>query len=338
VLAAILLAAALLATARSIDNFAVLLLLAPIWLSLPFATTLRSLGHRLTPTVVATLALAGTALAAGITAYDFYIHGLRRAGTMTMNPIHMGDLALMLGFVALMGLFEGARPWRAVFCLGPAVALAVVWWTGSRGPLVASAAMILVSVAYAILTLLPRRWMAPAFAGAILGAALVISHGVMAGWLWQFRGMAQVANLLASEPATNQSVSVRLAMYGGAWEAFQASPIYGHGFVGFVQLVAGLAPEAGLAHFEHLHNDLADFAVIGGLCAIFAYGLLLASPLIGAYRAPAERKASVLYLALVTATGYLVMGMTNAMFGILTLTSLFGVIVALCVVLSGGRK
>lgn len=324
----LLLVLALIPTTRSADNFLVLAILAPVWLALPFAALLRRV-PRLTPTAVALLALTGTMVATGITAYDYYDRGISRAGELTMNPIHMGDLVLMLGFIALSGIFDGKGKWRALFLLGPLLALPAVWWTGSRGPLVASAGMILIATLYAA-HLLQHRWRNALLGGVALAALAVLAHGLATGWLWQIRGIDQLVALLSGGASEDNSVNVRLVMYWGALQAFLASPIWGHGFTGFVQVVVAYAPSAGIEIFEHLHNDIADFAVIGGLLGLLAYLLILLAPILATSGATPDQRRPTLYLALITSAGYLGMGLTNAMFGILVLTVLYGVVIALC--------
>lgn len=67
------------------------------------------------------------------------------------------------------------------------------------------------------------------------------------------------------------------------------------------------------------------------MLGLVAYLLILLAPLVEAMRAPAspERRGLVVIAAALTA-GYFVMGLTNAVFGILTLTTMYA---AVCLVI-----
>lgn len=71
----------------------------------------------------------------------------------------------------------------------------------------------------------------------------------------------------------------------------------------------------------HLHNDLADFAASGGIMGLIAYFLFLFAPLAEAMRTPhPETRKGLVVVSAALVLGYFVMGLTNAMFGILNLT------------------
>ena len=105
--------------------------------------------------------------------------------------------------------------------------------------------------------------------------------------------------------------------------------------IDFTTLVAPyMPPQYDYAPSGHLHNDIADFAVIGGALGLACYGLLLAAPVAGGLSARGPNRAMILYLGVVTSLGYFTMGLTNAMFGILTQTVLYGVILSLMATLA----
>ena len=116
-----------------------------------------------------------------------------------------------------------------------------------------------------------------------------------------------------------------------AYNAFLASPIVGYGLIGFVEKVVAFPPLSGApVGFDHLHNDLADFAVAGGAMGILAYGLFLAAPVVEAVRAPRGRNRRVAVLMSTTiCVGYAGMGATNAMLGVMSQTLLYAVVLAL---------
>lgn len=327
--AAIILAAALSFTAVGPENFTVLVILLPLWMTGPYAGLL-SISRWLSPVTVASLALVGASGCAAIAAYDVYVRGLQRGGELVMNPIHLGDLAVMLGFVALVPLFGRGRLWRLIFLAGPVFALVTTQLTMARGPLIAFPAMVVVAVVLLVLAHWPRRLAIPGILLTVVGSAAIVLHGVLTGWLLTIRGFDQIYGLLTTGISGDGSVNQRLGMYGAAWKAFCASPLFGHGSVDFVAIALSYLPSSEvLLQYEHLHSDLANFAVIGGALGIVSYGLLIVTPLAGAIAARGRNKNAIRYLGTITSTGYLVMGLTNAMFGILVLTVLYAVILSM---------
>jgi O-antigen ligase len=90
--------------------------------------------------------------------------------------------------------------------------------------------------------------------------------------------------------------------------------------------LSGMPP----GNWPHLHNDLADFAASAGVVGLAAFALFLLAPIVEIIRSaehPTRRPALVLMTTLVS--GFFVMGLTNAMFGILTVTTAYA---AVCVV------
>ncbi|UXN74144.1 hypothetical protein N8D56_02340 [Devosia sp. A8/3-2] len=86
--------------------------------------------------------------------------------------------------------------------------------------------------------------------------------------------------------------------------------------------------------YTHLHNDIADFAVAGGLFGLLAYGLFLFAPVVGALGAHGPLRIPLLYLGGVTTVGYFSMGMTNAVIGLRWQDIVLASVLALIVTLS----
>jgi len=332
--AGLVLLVALAFTATSPLHIAIIMVLAPLWLAGAHAGLLTRLGEKLTPLVIASLALAGAAAGAGIAGYGVLVLQLDRGGMLVNNPIHLADLTLMLGFVALVGLLD-RRPVRFVFLLGPLLALVAVWFSGSRGPLLAFVPMLLVATAMLAAMTLPRRQVVMVLVGvvALIGLAGTAVLGLGLGGRLGELGGAAVA--LVTGGATDGAIGERLYMYQTAWNAFWASPWFGYGMIDFTTSAAPFAPPGpGYPPSSHLHNDLADFAVIGGLLGLISYGLLLLAPIAGGLATRGRHRHAALYLGVLASLGYFSMGMTNAMFGILTQTVVYGVLLALIAALA----
>lgn len=335
-IAGVLLLIALTPTATNPIHIASILVLAPLWFSWALATLFAKLGPRLTFSVVGGLALLGTLGAVGVAAFDVLTLGHTRGGTSVNNPIHLADLALMLGFASLITLYDTGR-WRWAGLLGPALALIAVLLSGSRGPLIAFAGMAVVATLYLLFTLWRgRRWVPWLAVAAVLGS-LAIAPFVeiqLGGRTFSLSGVVQD---ITNGGQNDSSTQERMMMLQSAWGAFWASPLYGHGMVDYPIKAAQYAPpENVFPPSQHLHNDIANFAVIGGTLGLGNYLLILLSPIIGAMFATPDRLYGIMLLALMMSGGYFLMGQTNAMFGVLTQTVLYGVLLALLAAL--GRR
>lgn len=327
-LAGLALLLALTMTAKSPMHIIAVLVLAPLWLAGMHAGLLVRLGQWLTPLVIASFALAGAAGGAAIAAFDVLVRQQDRGGFLVNNPIHLADLSLMLGFVALLGLLD-RRPIRLLFLLGPVLALITVWFSGSRGPLVAFVPMLVVGgIAIAWMTL-PRP---AAIAAAVIVIAVVGIGGfaiIGLGLGGRLSSIGEVSTVLLTGSSADGATSERLFMYQSAWSAFWASPWFGHGMIDYTAIArqyAPAGPEFPLS--EHLHSDIANFAVIGGGLGLLSYGLLLVAPLAGGLAVRGPNQQAAIYLGLVGSVGYLGMGLTNAMFGVLSQTVVYAVILA----------
>ena len=316
-------------TAKSPMHIIAILALAPLWLAGMHAGLLVRLGRWLTPPVIASFALAGAAGGAAIAAFDVLVRHQDRGGFLVNNPIHLADLSLMLGFVALVGVLD-RRPIRLVFLLGPVLALITVWFSGSRGPLVAFVPLLVVGgIAIAWMTL-PRRL-------AIVTAAVVIAAVGIGGFAiiglglgGRLSSVGEVSTVLLTGSSADGATSERLFMYQSAWNAFWASPWFGHGMIDYTTIARQYAPTGpDYPISEHLHNDIANFAVIGGGLGLLSYGLLLVAPLVGGLAVRGPDRPAAIYLGMVAGVGYLGMGLTNAMFGVLSQTVVYAVILAL---------
>jgi O-antigen ligase len=331
--AGVLLVLAFAITARSWLHIAVIFYFVPLYLVGPLAALLDRLDMRDAPGVIGFAALAGTIAAVAVACLDFFVLGYVRAGASVNNPIHFADLALSLGFVALTGLFGNSKRWRAVFLLGPALAMVAVILSGSRGPMVASVPMFAVAFVLMAFWLLPRGRALQVVGGGAAAAVVLLLALMQTGMVHQIMALSDVANLMQTGATADASTNQRLVMYQSAYNAFLASPVYGYGLVDYIDAAARhVPPGLDFPRYSHLHNDIADFAVVGGLMGLCAYGLFIAAPLAGALAAPAgpHRRAAILLGALLS-VGYLGMGLTNAMFGVLSQTVLFAVGLALVV-------
>jgi O-antigen ligase len=336
-LAGTILFAALLATASSAMHLAAIMILAPLWFFPAHSALVLRLGERLRPTVIGGFAVAGAGGGAAVAAADVLIFGQARGGGSVNNPIHLADLTLMLGFVGLVGMTERQR-FSLFFLLGPVFALTAIWFSGSRGPLLAFAPMLVIGGGVLAVQVLPfRRALVMLAAGFCVLA--VTSFGLAGtGAAGRLGEVAQIGALVSGS-TTDASANERLHMLQSALDAFTVSPIFGHGMLDYAKVAQSFAPPGmGYGPWAHLHNDLADFAVIAGSLGLASYGLLLLAPFASGLRNNGRWRNATIYLGTVTPVGYFAMGLTNAMFGVLAQTTLYAVILSLIAALSRQGK
>ena len=287
--------------------------------------------------MLAILALCGASGAGLIAIQDVIATGTTRSGGGIANPIHFADVALLVGFVGVLGVFFARGRWRLMFFVSPLMAVAAVLLSGTRGAVVATVVMLVTMIiGVAAARLVSRRALALGIGifALLCLAAVQLGAGSLSGVQ---RVLADIGDTLINGVPTDTSTDLRLQMYLGGLRAFLASPLIGHGPLNFTS-VSGALADVPFDGVPHLHNDLVDMAASAGILGLVAYFLLLLAPIVEVFRAPhpsvrAER--SVVIITLVA--GYLVMGLTNAMFGILTVTTLFAAICVLAGVLSNER-
>lgn len=280
---------------------------------------------------VAWLCFAGAVVALVIVVWAVLM-GETRAAWDLLGPNRMSNTAMLFGFLALIGLFaEGGRE-RWLLLLGPVIGLVVTLLSESRGPLVAMALMLPVVLVFGI-RLLPRRAVLPVLAGiAVLGVVVV------AALLTQerFAQLPQiVADLVAGNTVGDHTTHIRLLLYRAAIEAFAQSPWLGHGWDELMTAILPFMDEEGRRYamsLPQLHNDALDFAVASGIVGLAIYALLLATPIIAAWRSPRDSQRTVrLFAACLLVTSYIGAGLTDLMFGFEFHTALYVVLATILV-------
>lgn len=315
-------------TATSPLHIASILVFAPLFLIGPLITVFSRTSFRIGPGMIGTLAAIGAALAMLVAIYDAFVLHSTRAGGIVANPIHFADVAVALGFLSLVALFSKA-PWKWAAVAGAAFALVTIALSGSRGAIVTIIPVAMLAFALAAIWggLNRRAWLA-------LGAIAVLAVGafafaVQSSWSPVTRVIDTLVSVVETGTTEDASDNQRMLMYRGAYNAFLESPFYGHGMIGFAKIAADtLPPELNAPVYDHLHNDIADFAVTGGILGIIAYFCILLAPVIEAFQSKGPARKAAQLAAITLSSAYFLMGLTNATFGILMLTVTFAVAAA----------
>jgi O-antigen ligase len=305
-------------TAAYIVNFAMLAL------AVPLTAALRANGSSDHVQVVARLALAGVAIAAAVALYQVVIEHKVRAAGYGSDEIWSAVAALVIGWLALMGQPGAKGVWRYLYLLGPVLACLVLLLSGSRGPMLV--VPVLFGVAFAML---------PGHRLKVLAVMLVVA-ALVYKWPDQSRLHSITAigkGLVTGGPPADGSYDVREVLLDASLAAFQISPWTGYGWSKFAEATSQFTGQdswVNRADAFHLHSDLLNFAVAGGVAGLVAYGLILLAPLAGAWRSAGDaagqpvRAGAVLLVA-----AYAGCGLTNTFFGFEMHTALFACLYAI---------
>lgn len=318
----VLMAIALIASAREatdarfVLNFAPLLLAAPLAVAEANERPQASLNH------IAILSAIGAALSLAIACVQVFVFAEARAGEHVINAIHFANIALTLGFMALVGIFTSASKWRYLLLLGPICAIVSCVLSASRGPLVG--ALVLFAIFFAILWFRSRRsTLLILGAGLIVGAVLFAAASAFAPTqLGRLSNAAAVIMETLMEGETgDRSTNIRLGLFAGGWAAFQDSIWIGHGWDRIIAashpyLEPWLQDFLDARNFTYLHNDVLDFAAGAGILGVLAYLLMMVAPTIGVIVGPRDDLfLGRLYGALVLTVGFFVFGLTSRLMG-----------------------
>ena len=274
-------------------------------------------------TLVARLALAGVTIAAAVALYQVGVEGRPRAAGFGSDEIWSATAALVVGWLALMALPEASSRWRYLYLLGPVLGVLVVMLSGSRGP------MLVVPLLFGVaLAMLKRdRW-------ALLATVAVVAALV---FFWpdhsRLTSIATISTELATGvPLSDGSFDVRKVLLDASWGAFKLSPWIGYGWSNFgaaTEPFTGVGSWVSRSDAFHLHSDMLNFAVAGGVLGLLAYLTILVAPLAGAWRTPDDTQQEARRLgAVLLVTAYAGCGLTNTFFGFEMHTTLFACLLA----------
>jgi O-antigen ligase len=265
--------------------------------------------------------------------------GIGRTVAVAAGSNAVARVAATLGFLALAAItfrkdLKSILPIAAVIC-----AIGIVYLTGSRGTLLTLPIMALVAGMFALPWLWQKsKWLTIAsFITVLVAAAALV--------LWDPNGFVERAIFTVSELAQGRtdgnSSELRLQMLVGAWNAFWQSPLIGHGWAGHWNALVENHPTpdifAQVKQYFSYHNDLADFAVAGGVIGILVYALLLFAPIYNLIIDPSLRQNKrAAYALVLLPVSFLFFGLTDFVFGFDLLTTLYGF--SLAFVLAAARQ
>lgn len=276
---------------------------------------------------IAVYCLLGCLLGALFAHAQRYGLGIGRTVAVAAGSNAVARVAALLGFLALICLSPDPRSKKNLVIFAPVAALAIVMLSGSRGTLLAVPIMLFVALAFA----LPKLWTSSkVITLALVGAAAAGFFFLVAvdpnGFVSRF---GYTITELASGRLPGHSSELRFEMLVGAWNAFLQSPLIGHGWFGHWEALIQNHPTPDIfgpvKQYFSYHNDLADFAVAGGVLGLLAYAIIIAAPIVNLLIDPklrANRRAA--YGLVLLPVSYFVFGLTDFVFGFDLLTTLYG--------------
>lgn len=293
-------------------------------LVVPLTAALRTQAHPRNAQVLARLALMGVSIGALVALWQVMVEGRGRALGFGSDEIWSAVAALIIGWLTLIGRPGAEGHWRWLYLLGPVLATLVVLLSGSRGPMLA--VPLLMGVAFALMKGQRREL----FVVLLAVAALFV--------LWPDKSRLQSFSTIGGELAQGVTLSdgsfdVRKVLLDASWDAFKLSPWTGYGWSHFAEATApftGRSSWVERADAFHLHSDPLNFAVAGGVVGLLAYLLILAAPLIGAWRTPADGQQTARKLgSTLLVACYAGSGLTNTFFGFELHTTLYACLMAM---------
>ena len=281
--------------------------------------------------VIGILSLLGALVSFAVGGYEVWVLNWGRAIGYEANAIRFGTIALLLGFFALMGMFA-VKDWRRyVFMLGPILGIGGVLFSGSRGPLLALPALVVVC-----LIMLPiKRIVSIGVVAAVIIAAggLYIVKPSAYGRVAALPGI--ITDILSGKTiprSFDESGNIRYTILQGSITAFEKSPLVGYGWYWKTTVVAKyMSWDVGFGDptHAHLHSDILNFGVSAGAVGLLAYLLVLLAPIVSLFFAPRDSQwLPRIFGVLVLSSIYVLCGAVNLMFGFELMTTMYVVVTA----------
>ncbi|WP_229519840.1 O-antigen ligase family protein [Massilia oculi] len=226
--------------------------------------------------------VAGSVAALPFVAWQRIVLQVERPGGF-LNAITFGDLALVLGLVALTAAIDYRHHTRKALLagIGTVAGLAACMLTGTRGAWVALALAALLLLSYA--QLLKSRKVRLLLAGsfALVGAAFLVPATGM-----QERALQGVDDVQTWVDGGNvfTNVGTRLELWKGAAILIEERPLFGLDRnavrAEIRRLVEQGTLDPAILSLEHLHNDALQALATGGVFGLAAWIGILAAPFI----------------------------------------------------------
>ncbi|HEY1611538.1 MAG TPA: O-antigen ligase family protein [Paraburkholderia sp.] len=271
--------------------------------------------------------------------------GVGRAGSSFLNPIHFGDIALVLGVLSIISLNwwrKDSRLIRLLKIVAFAAGLGATLLSGSRGAWVAVPVVALFIV---VARGRGRSWQRNALVLLAVVVALAATYALSSN----VRGrMGDISTDIASYSHGNKDtpVGIRLQLYAAALTLIERQPVFGAGDEGFADDMQSLArqhlitPVAAEFGEGETHNQLlaytANYGLVGGIMLLGIYVVPIWYFCIR-LDAPCKttRRAALMGLAFVVS--FLIFGMTVETFDLKSTVCFYAAVAAVLAAVASDR-
>ncbi|VVE89361.1 O-antigen ligase family protein [Pandoraea bronchicola] len=261
-----------------------------------------------------------------------------RAESSFLNPIHFGDMALLLGVLSLVSIhwLSHDKPWTVAFkILGAAAGCYASWASQSRGGWIALPCLL------AVWFFWHKHPVSMGRRAAIALIALVLLTSAFASSMVRERFEAirtDLIGLYAGQP--DSSTGIRLELWKAAGKLIEAKPLLGLGAHGYRDAMPAMAAAGILTPLAadygkgEVHNQILAYVVDYGL----VFGLL---SILGVYIGPAyffvrsakirhrPREHRAALMGLMTAVAFAIFGLTVETFNLKVTVGFYSTMVAL---------
>ncbi|VVD97451.1 O-antigen polymerase [Pandoraea horticolens] len=281
---------------------------------------------------------AGAICAAAMALYSTADLLAARAESSFLNPIHFGDIALLLGILSLVSIhwLSHDKPWIVAFkILGGAAGCYASWASQSRGGWIALPCLLVVWFFWHRHPISAGRRVAVALFAVVLLISAFASPTVRE----RFEAIrTDLTSLSAGQP--DSSTGIRLELWKAAGKLIEAKPILGWGAHGYRDAMPAMAatgvltPMAANYGKGEIHNQIlayvVDYGLVFGLLSILgvyvgpAYFFIRSAKL---RHSPREHRAAL--MGLMTAVAFAIFGLTVETFNLKVTVAFYSTMVAL---------
>lgn len=270
------------------------------------------------------------------------------ASTSFMNHIHLGDMALLLGFLSVFSVNWAGRDHLAVKLLkilGLLAGLTVSVLSSARGGWVAIPVFVLVFVFVHFRTTgkLLNKFLLAMLSIGVVGLLGYIFIEPIHHRLWMI--YSDLSKFTGGHEDT--SIGVRLQLWNAAIHLFAANPIYGVGAAGFARAMDGLSASglitpvaAGYGKGE-VHNEILAHTVrlgIFGLASIMAVYFVPFVIFLRAARSKIHQQNIAAMMGMCVTLGFFVFGLTVETFDLKMTAAFYSLTVAVLLAIATHDK
>ncbi|EJC82677.1 lipid A core-O-antigen ligase-like enyme [Rhizobium leguminosarum bv. trifolii WSM2297] len=255
---------------------------------------------------------------------------LERAEAGTSNAALLGVIGVLFGGIALLNVQSPKSVEQRIAILGYAAGLGCVLLSGTRSAWLVIPVHIVIFLWYFRKHSFHLSLRSLAITGSLLFAGLIaLGSGQI---LHRIEALQENMASLERSDGEVTSLSARFALYKGAVSAISKDPLTGYGPQNRMASVLAELPESIRPQltYSHVHNGFLTAGIDAGIFGIAALSLMLATPVIGAWRKEAgPGRDLAIALALLLVSSYVITGSFGIMFNQKALDPIFAYLVAL---------